>query len=151
MLLRWAYLTMTHAFAAVRLRPRSGRDKGVETLALRHQLAVLERQLHKARPRFTPEDRALLAALLHHLPNPRSIGQLATQGLDMNARGCLLAWERWTCLGFHSASPGRHPLDALFPCRHGMAVRATFDGPNLMADAGLFPRSVWPSGCGRST
>ncbi|MDF3294412.1 integrase core domain-containing protein [Streptomyces silvisoli] len=68
MLLRLAYLTMTNAFAALRLLPRSGRDKDVEILALRHQLAVLERQLHEARPRFTPEDRTFLAALLHHLP-----------------------------------------------------------------------------------
>ena len=68
MLLRLAYLTMTNAFTALRLLPKSGRDKDVEILALRHQLAVLERQLRGARPRFAPEDRAFLAALLHHLP-----------------------------------------------------------------------------------
>jgi putative transposase len=67
-LLRLAYPTMTNAFAALRLLPRSGQDKDVEILALRHQLAVLERQLHGARPRFTPADRAFLAALLHRLP-----------------------------------------------------------------------------------
>ncbi|MFC3582323.1 integrase core domain-containing protein [Streptantibioticus rubrisoli] len=62
-----AYLTMTNAFAALRLLPRSGSDKDVEVLALRHQLIALERQLHEARPHFTPEDRTFLAALLHHL------------------------------------------------------------------------------------
>jgi putative transposase len=46
----------------------SDRDKDVETLALRHQIAVLERQLGKTRPRFYPGDRAFLAALLHQLP-----------------------------------------------------------------------------------
>jgi putative transposase len=46
----------------------SDRDKDVEILALRHQIAVLERQLGKTWPRFTPGDRAFLAALLHRLP-----------------------------------------------------------------------------------
>jgi putative transposase len=68
-LIRLAYLTMTYAFAVLRLLPMSGREKDVEILALRHQLAVLERQLHGARPRFAPADRAILAALLHHLPH----------------------------------------------------------------------------------
>ncbi|MDF3292624.1 hypothetical protein [Streptomyces silvisoli] len=45
MLLRLACLTMPNAFAALRPLPSSGRDKDVEVLALRHQLAVLERQL----------------------------------------------------------------------------------------------------------
>jgi putative transposase len=63
-----AYLAVSNAFAALRLLPMSERDKDVEILALRHQLAVLERQLGTARPDFTPEDRAFLAALLHRLP-----------------------------------------------------------------------------------
>ena len=42
--------------------------KEVEILALRHQIMVLERQLGKARPRFSLADRAFLAALLHRLP-----------------------------------------------------------------------------------
>lgn len=43
MLLRLAYLTVTNAFAALRLLPVSDREKGVEILALRHQIMVLER------------------------------------------------------------------------------------------------------------
>ena len=35
---------------------------------LRHQITVLERQLGTNRPRFSPADRAFLAALLHRLP-----------------------------------------------------------------------------------
>ncbi len=35
MLFRFAYLTVTHAFAALRLLPMSGRDKDAEILALR--------------------------------------------------------------------------------------------------------------------
>ena len=68
MLLRLAYLSVTNAFALLRLRTVSDRDKDVEILALRHQIAVLERQLGKTRPRFCPGDRMFLAALLHRLP-----------------------------------------------------------------------------------
>src|SRR4051812_47808374 len=46
----------------------SDRDKDTEILALRHQVAVLERQLGKEKVRFTPSDRAFLAGLLHRLP-----------------------------------------------------------------------------------
>ncbi|MEU8252009.1 hypothetical protein [Nonomuraea sp. NPDC048916] len=69
MLLRLAFLTITNAFAALRLLPMSDRDKDVEILVLRHQIAVLHRQLgDDARVRFAPEDRAFLAALLTPLP-----------------------------------------------------------------------------------
>jgi hypothetical protein len=44
------------------------RDKDIEILTLRHQITVLERQLHDDKPKFTPADRAFLAALLHRLP-----------------------------------------------------------------------------------
>ncbi|MEU4744350.1 integrase core domain-containing protein [Actinosynnema sp. NPDC023658] len=68
MLLRLAYLGVTNAFALLRLLPMSDRDKDTEILALRHQIMILERQLGNARPRFSPGDRAFLAALLHRLP-----------------------------------------------------------------------------------
>ena len=70
MLLRLAYLGITNAFALLRLLPRSDCDKDAEILALRHQLAVLHRQLGEQRVRFEPADRAWLAALLHPLPRP---------------------------------------------------------------------------------
>lgn len=69
MLLRLAYLGVTHAFALLlRLLPMSDYDKDVEILALRHQITLLHRQLGAQKPRFDPADRALLAALLHRLP-----------------------------------------------------------------------------------
>ena len=68
MLLRLAYLTVTNAFAALRLLPVGDRDKDVEILALRHQITVLERQLGADRVKFAPEDRAFLAALLGPCP-----------------------------------------------------------------------------------
>lgn len=68
MLLRLTYLTITNAFAALRLLPMSDRDKDAEILALRHQIMLLERQLRTDRVQFTSEDRAFLAALLAPLP-----------------------------------------------------------------------------------
>jgi putative transposase len=67
-LLRLAYLSVTNVFALLRLLPMSDRDKDAEILALRHQIAVPERQLGTTRPRFLPSDRAFLAALLYRLP-----------------------------------------------------------------------------------
>jgi putative transposase len=67
-LFRLTYLGVTNAFALLRLLPVSDRDKDAEILALRHQVTVLERQLGTTRPRFSPADRAFLAALLHRLP-----------------------------------------------------------------------------------
>ena len=68
MLLRLAYLGVVNVLALLRLLSASSRDKDAEILALRHQLSVLHRQLGPDRVRFTPGDRALLAALLHRLP-----------------------------------------------------------------------------------
>jgi hypothetical protein len=67
-LLRLAYLGVTNALALLRLLPMSDRDKDAEILVLRHQVMVLQRQLHGDRVRFTSVDRAWLAALLHQLP-----------------------------------------------------------------------------------
>ncbi len=69
MLLRLPYLALTAVFAALRLVPVSDIEKDIEILALRHQLAILQRQ--NGKPRLTAADRAFLAALLHRLPRPR--------------------------------------------------------------------------------
>src|SRR5437867_4791004 len=58
----------TATTSALITTPTVARDKDAEILALRHQLSVVQRQLGPSRVRFTPADRALLAALLHRLP-----------------------------------------------------------------------------------
>ena len=65
--MRLACLTVVNAFAVLGLLLASDRDEDTEILVLRHQVAVLERQLGGKKVRFTPADRALLAALLHRL------------------------------------------------------------------------------------
>ena len=57
LLLRLAYLGVTNALALLRLLPMSDRDKDAEILVLRHQVTVLERQLHGDRVQFTAADR----------------------------------------------------------------------------------------------
>jgi hypothetical protein len=59
---------VTNALAILRLLPMSDHAKDAEILALRHQVMLLQRQLHGQKVRFTPADRAFLAALLHRLP-----------------------------------------------------------------------------------
>jgi transposase InsO family protein len=106
-LLRLAYLGITNTFALLRLLPRSDQDKDAEILALRHQLAVLQRHLDGQRIRFQPAERALLAALLHPLPRPmlRSLRLLIQPDT-------LLRWHRDLLARRHAARsrprrPGR--------------------------------------------
>jgi hypothetical protein len=88
-LLRLGYLAVSNAFAVLRLLPMGDRDKDVEIFALRHQIAVLERQLGQQRVHFTAADRALLAALLHRLPRQ------ALQRLRLLVRpDTVLRWHR---------------------------------------------------------
>jgi putative transposase len=102
---------MTNVFALVRLLPMSDRDKDAEILALRHQITVLERQLGTIRPRFSPADRAFLAALLHRLPR----GVLGRFRLLIRP-DTVLRWHRDLLARRHAARsrPGR-PGRPLFP------------------------------------
>jgi putative transposase len=68
-LLRLSYLALTNVFAFVRLLPISDVDKDVEILALRHQPAVLQRQVD--RPRLAQPDRAFLNAMHDAYPGRR--------------------------------------------------------------------------------
>jgi hypothetical protein len=100
MLLRLAYLSVANAFALLRLLPMSDRDKDVEILVLRHQITVLERQLGKTQPRFSPADRAFLAALLHRLP-AKVLGQFRL----LVRPETVLRWHRDLLARRHAATP----------------------------------------------
>jgi putative transposase len=106
-LLRLVCLGVANVFALLRLLPKSNRDKDAEILALRHQLSVLQRQLGPGRVRFTPADRALLAALLHRLPKE------ALSRLHLAVRpDTVLRWHRDTVARRHARQsrprrPGR--------------------------------------------
>jgi len=82
----------------LRLLPGGDRDKDIEILSLRHQLAVLQRQLD-GRVRFEPVDRAWLAALLHPLPRP------TLRGLRLLVRpDTIIKWHRDLIVRRHAAA-----------------------------------------------
>jgi putative transposase len=77
----------------------------VEIAVLRHQLAVLQRQV--PRPRYTPADRTLLAALARMLPRNRWPTFLVTPSTLLRWHRELVA-RRWT---FPHTGRGRRGLD----------------------------------------
>jgi transposase InsO family protein len=101
-LVRFAYLAVTHAFAALRLLPMTNREKDVEILALRHQLTVLQRQLGGQRPQLRPEDRAFLAALL----TPLARATLRRLRLLVSP-DTVLRWHRDVVKRRHARASGR--------------------------------------------
>jgi hypothetical protein len=108
-LLRLAYLTVTNTFTVLRLLPLGDRDKDIEILALRHQIAVLERQLGGKKVRFTAPDRAILAAMLHRV-RPAVLHRLRL----LVRPDTVLRWHRDLLAGRHASRskrkrPGRPP------------------------------------------
>ncbi|MFI9047298.1 hypothetical protein [Streptomyces sp. NPDC053427] len=101
MALRLLYLTFLKVLGWIALLARSQTSKNAEVLVLRHQLAVLRRQV--VRPQLLWADRAVIAGLVRLLPK-------ALRGHLFVTPGTLLRWHadlvkrRWTC---KQRGPGR--------------------------------------------
>src|SRR5258708_3446407 len=67
MALRMLYLIFIRLLGLLLLLSRSDASRDVELMTLRHEVAVLRRQLG-VRPQLTWPERAVLAALARHLP-----------------------------------------------------------------------------------
>ena len=78
------FLLVRRVLGLIGLGPKPD-DKDVEIAVLRHQLAVLHRQV--ARPRYAPTDRLILATLARLLPRERWSAFLVTPAT-------LLRWHR---------------------------------------------------------
>ena len=66
MLFRLVYLAVSRSFAWLELLARSDASKDLEILVLRHEIAVLRRQVASPKPDWA--DRGVLAALAQLLP-----------------------------------------------------------------------------------
>jgi putative transposase len=102
-LIRLVYLAVSHLFAWLALLIRSDASKDVEILVLRHEVAVLRRQVARPKPHWA--DRAVFAALARLLPGRLRLHRIVTPGT-------LLAWHRrliknkWT----YPNTTGRPPI-----------------------------------------
>ena len=102
--LRFGYVMARRLLGGLALLSRSDAAKEVEILVLRHQLALLQRQV--GRPRLTWSDRAVIAVLALRLPPARRVGMIVTPGTILRWHRRLVA-RRWTTT---ARAPGRSGL-----------------------------------------
>ncbi|WP_112584525.1 integrase core domain-containing protein [Micromonospora noduli] len=114
------YLLLRQVLQMLSQLARDGGAKDVEILVLRHQVAVLRRQVH--RPDLQPADRVVLAVLSRLLPCPRWSAFFVTPATLPWWHRELVA-RRWT---YPHARPGRPPVDNRV---RGLVLRLAAENP----------------------
>ena len=104
MLVSFVYVFACRLLELIVLLGRRDRSKELEILVLRHELAILRRQV--ARPKLTPRDRLLLATLSRVLPRRSWPVFFVTPETLLRWHRRLVA-RRWT---YPHRRPGRPPL-----------------------------------------
>jgi hypothetical protein len=99
------YLLLRQVLAMLTQLARDGGARDVELLVLRHEVAVLRRQVK--RPDLQPADRVVLAALSRLLPRARWAAFFLTPATLLRWHRQLIA-RRWT---YPHARNGRPPVD----------------------------------------
>jgi hypothetical protein len=114
------YLLLRQVLQMLTQLARDGGAKDVELLVLRHQVAVLRRQVH--RPDLQPEDRVVLAALSRLLPRQRWSAFFVTPATLLRWHRQLIA-RHWT---YPYTRPGRPPIDREV---RGLVLRLAAENP----------------------
>jgi putative transposase len=118
-LLSVAFVAFQRILQLVSLLFRSANSKELEIVVLRHELAVLRRQIH--RPTFRPADRWLLAAASRLLPRVKWSVFLVTPAT-------LLRWHRWM-VAKHWIYPRRSGRPPIAKERRALIVRLAQENP----------------------
>lgn len=116
----WIYLLARSSLKLASLRLLSSAAKDVELLVLRHQVAVLQRQV--GRPKLEPSDRILLAALSRLLPRQRWRNFFVTPATLLRWHRELIA-DKWT---YPQKKPGRPRIP---PETRELILRLARDNP----------------------
>jgi transposase InsO family protein len=139
--LRLLYLVFVRLLGWLALLARSDASKHAEILVLRHQLAVLRRQV--ARPRPSWADRAVIAALARLLPRSLRSGLFVTRGTVLRWHADLVK-RRWT---YKRTQPGRPPTR---PTIRELVLQMAADNPGwgyrrIAGELAQLGRSIAPA------
>jgi hypothetical protein len=147
MFLSFSYLILCQILRLVVQSLRGERSKDVEILVLRHQVAVLRRQV--ARLDLEPTDRVVLSALSQLLPRARWSTFFITPATLLCWHRALVA-RKWT---YPRRRPGRPPIRAEI---RALVLRLARENPTwghhrVQANSSTWVTGSRPAPCGPSS